>query len=125
MSGRRNYDDRVAIRVRGTSGNLEGAEVLVLLGETVTIGRSRRCNLHPPGLGAADREAYRRLSRLHCRVTLSNPRHVVVEDLSSNGTRVDGHHVDRTVIENLEERTVVLEMGGATVALSMERTADT
>ena len=124
MSGRRDYDDRVAVRVCGKSGNLEGAEVLVRLGETVTIGRSRRCDLHPSDNGPGDRESYRRLSRRHCTVTLSNARHVVIEDLSSNGTRVDGHHVDRTVIEDLEERTVILEMGGASLVLSLERASD-
>jgi len=84
-------------------GFLEGEECMLRRGDEIIVGRSRSADLSirrsTKFLERADRhevaqsEAYRTVSRRHARIAFYRPDHIVIEDLSSNGTFVDGVRV--------------------------------
>ena len=56
--------------------------------------------------------AYRSVSRRHVRIAFYRPDHVVIEDLSANGTFVDGKKVDgKLVLTDLDETYHLLGLG--------------
>jgi hypothetical protein len=105
------YDDRHYLLLLGRGGILEGERVKVDLGESVVVGRGRRCALSlkktarylecDPEARRALRDglSYRAVSRQHCRVTYLAPGLAEIVNLSPNGTLVDGHRVDRIVLD--------------------------
>ena len=116
MKNRPGYEDRVWIRVRGLEGIFEGRERKVRLGETIFVGRSRECELHPRAAGNG-RESAKRMSRRHLRVSFCNPEHVEIEDLSRNGTFLNGKRIDRVVLRNLEKEPAVLDLLAGTILI--------
>ncbi len=110
------------LRIEGLAGVFRGASVEVAVGQRVTVGRSRVCEFsaaRTPECQRVGREtleadpAYRRISRRHFRVTFLNTEMVDFEDLSTNGTFVDGGRIDRLVINDLRSRAtgVVVSFG--------------
>jgi pSer/pThr/pTyr-binding forkhead associated (FHA) protein len=109
--------------LRAKDPAIEGETVRVTLGETVTCGRSRRCHWSlkrtVPYLenrnGARERLeeslAFRSVSRRHCRIAFLALDMVEVENLSSNGTLVDGRPVDRLVLLDCRTRAHTLQLG--------------
>lgn len=103
---------RAAVRVRGVSGLFLSEEVRVHRGRSITIGRSRACTLSlqstraylEDGREQRRSPAFRKISRMHVRVSFLHPFLVEVEDLSSNGILVDGRKVDRVVLSDFRER---------------------
>jgi pSer/pThr/pTyr-binding forkhead associated (FHA) protein len=101
------------LKLRGRGGLLDGEFVKVPLEGTVTLGRSKRCDLslkksarYLLSSGAArtairDDLAFRAVSRRHCSVTFLAPDLVEVENHSSNGTFVDGRRVARIRLEDV------------------------
>ena len=51
------------------------------------------------------------MSRKHVRISCYDAENIEVEDLSSNGTFVDGQRTDRVVITDLRERSHELLLG--------------
>ena len=127
------YDDRHYLRLRGRSGLLDGEAVKVSLGETVVIGRSRTCQLSlkttPRFLkdDAGERQrireslAFRAVSRRHVRISYLGPDLVEIENLSPNGTLVDGHRIDRMLIGDVRRRAHEIRLGphGDTLELAV------
>jgi pSer/pThr/pTyr-binding forkhead associated (FHA) protein len=117
------YDDRHYLRVDGRSGLFAGESVKVSLGESVVIGRSRECQLSlkktPRFLTDAEGErsrirtslAYRAVSRRHVRISYLSPDLVEIENLSPNGTLLDGHLVDRIVVGDVRRRAHEIRLG--------------
>jgi len=110
------------LRVRGVRGFLQDEELLLKRGDEVVIGRSRSCDLSlrrsTRYLERSDRadvsksEAWRTVSRLHARIAYHRPDHIVIEDLSSNGTFLDGHRVKGKVsIGDLESGSHLIALG--------------
>jgi pSer/pThr/pTyr-binding forkhead associated (FHA) protein len=111
--------------------SVEGETVRVTLGEAVTVGRSRRCTWSlkrtVPYLenrdGARERQeeslAFRSVSRRHCRITFLAPDLVEVENLSSNGTLVDGRAVDRLMLVDCRTRAHTLQLGPEGLVLEL------
>lgn len=116
MKNRAGYDERVWIRVRGLEGILVGRERKVRLGETIFVGRSRACELHPRAVGDG-RESVKRMSRRHLRVSFCNREHVEIEDLSRNGTFLNGKRIDRVVLRDLEKEPAVLDLLAGTILI--------
>ena len=104
----------------GTEGLVAGEEFPVDLGSTVVIGRSRSCDISlqrcqewlalddQARSGARD---FKTVSRKHVRLSCYDAENVEVEDLSSNGTFVDGRRIDRIVITDLREKSHELLLG--------------
>jgi pSer/pThr/pTyr-binding forkhead associated (FHA) protein len=57
--------------------------------------------------------SYRKISRKHFRICLIGPDQLEIEDLSTNGTLVNGHRVDKIVIAGFQTagRAVEIEFG--------------
>jgi len=116
------YDDSHYLVLEGRAGIAAGERVKVSLGETVTVGRSRTCQFSlkktPRYLNDRDGErasirgslGYRSVSRRHCRVAYLAPDLVEVVNLSRNGTFVDGHRVDRIVLDDIRRRLAAHEI---------------
>ena len=116
-----NGDGRL-LRVRGVRGFLQDEELLLKRGDEVVVGRSRQCDLSVRRstryLERADRknvsssEAWRTVSRVHARIAYHRPDHVVIEDLSANGSFLDGQKIDgKANIDDLEAGAHVLALG--------------
>jgi pSer/pThr/pTyr-binding forkhead associated (FHA) protein len=117
------YDDDHYVLLRGVEGIGAGETIKVNLGETVFAGRSRRCQYSlkkTPGYLLAEdgsreriREslAFRCTSRRHCRITYLSPDVVEVENLSPNGTLVDGHRVDRVLLQDVRRTPHRVRLG--------------
>ncbi len=137
------YDGRASIRLLGRGGLFAGEEARILLGQCLVLGRSRSCDLSVArttpfqrlGREEVERHAsYRRISRKHVRICLVEPDVVEIEDLSTNGTLVNGHRVNRirlagfsspeslAIVEFGEGERIELTPGGA-VELSDDRLA--
>ena len=110
--------------LRGLDGGFRGIERRLRVGESVVLGRSRQCGFAPViaigGIGCeTEVQRLRRMSREHARVSFCNLRHVEVEDLSRNGTLVNGQRVQRLVLDDLGERPATLELAGFRVLLQL------
>lgn len=116
------YDDRHYLRLAGRDGLTEGESVKLCLGETVVVGRSRTCDLSLKKTlrylcDDAERARiraslpYRATSRRHVRLTYLSPDVVEVENLSRNGTLVDGFRVDRVLLHDVRTATHEIRLG--------------
>jgi hypothetical protein len=109
--------------LKAKDAGVEGETLRVTLGESITCGRSRRCHWSlkrtVPYLedhnGARERLqgtlAFRSVSRRHCRISFLGPDLVEVENLSSNGTLVDGRAVDRLMLTDCRTKAHVVQLG--------------
>ena len=104
----------------GMAGYVDGEEYSLDVGSTVVVGRSRSCDISLQrckrwlALDDGERDAaqdFKTVSRKHARISCYDPESVEVEDLSSNGTFVDGERVDRVVLSDLRETGHELLLG--------------
>jgi pSer/pThr/pTyr-binding forkhead associated (FHA) protein len=126
------YDDRHYLWLRGVEGIGKDEKAKISLGESLDVGRSRHCGWSlkkcatylkdVDGEREAIREsvAFKSVSRRHCRVTYLAPDLVEVVNLSRNGTFVDGHRVDRIVLDDCRSASHRIQLGpnGDVVELS-------
>lgn len=115
----------------GEKGLYEGEQVAVCLGEAVVVGRSRVCSFSVVRTAAGKklgREAlekhasYRQISRKHFRVSLLSPDLVEVEDLSTNGTSVNGYRVARIQLKIAgDDKCIGRIEFGANEAITIQR----
>lgn len=104
----------------GIDGFVQGEEYPLWRGATVVIGRSRGCDislrrckawLALPADKRSEQADFRMVSRRHVRINYSDDDNIEIEDLSSNGTFLDGLKVTRVVVHNLRERSYELRLG--------------
>ncbi len=104
----------------GVSGVVEGEVFPLEYGKAVIIGRSRSCDIslrdcarwqELEDAGTVE-ETARTVSRRHVKLTYHNAASIELEDLSSNGTFVDGNRVDRVVLSDVKETAHDVQMGG-------------
>ncbi len=126
------YDARHYLFVRGSGDMGDGQTVKVNLGETVVCGRSRHCDWslkktprylsNPEGYRDHLKESlpFRATSRRHCRITYVAADMVEVENLSGNGTLVDGHRVDRIVLTDCRVKAHEIRLGADGVRLALQ-----
>lgn len=114
----------------GKDGLLRYDRMDLAPGQSVTVGRSRRCRFSlrrsRTFLTANEAEQRRilgdrdflKVSRRHCRITYLPAGNVEVWDLSRNGTWVNGMKVDRLLLTEIPEAGVEIRLGeGETIAL--------
>ena len=141
------YDERFWLSLKGLGELGDGEFVKLSLGERIVCGRSRHCDWSlkrtPAFLKKQDGQrqeirdslAWRATSRRHCRISYIAPDMVDIENLSPNGTLVDGHQVDRIVLTDCRTQDHRIRMGPGGVELQLspgslpieldDRTADT
>jgi pSer/pThr/pTyr-binding forkhead associated (FHA) protein len=97
----------------GIDGFVRGEEIPLQYGKTIIIGRSRGCDVslrRCPRWRELESEEkdkqtdFKTVSRKHLRVTFYNANGIELEDLSSNGTFVDGKRIARILISDIKER---------------------
>ena len=105
----------------GIAGIVEGEVFPLEYGKSVIIGRSRMCDislrnckrwLDLEETGEVPEESSKTVSRKHVKITFHNADSIELEDLSSNGTYVDGSRIDRMVITDIREAPHEVQMGG-------------
>ncbi len=104
----------------GIEGFVQGEEYPLWRGATVVVGRSRSCDISLRRCKAwlaldpqkRDEQAdFKTVSRKHVRISYADDNNIEIEDLSSNGTFLDGQRVSRVVIHDLRERSHELLLG--------------
>lgn len=125
---------RPRLRVRGLKGFLAGEERVLDVGDELVVGRSRHADLSVRCAARfrarEDRgeilfsEPFLSVSRRHARIRFLHRDLVEVQDLSRNGTFLDGRRVDCVALTDLRERSHVLSLGAAErLLLEMETEA--
>jgi len=119
------------LALQGVGPLAEGETLPIRLGQSVLLGRSRQCHWSlkrtPAWLRSTDlrREALRRTlgwratSRRHCRITYLAPGAVDVENLSPNGTLVDGRPIDRVLLQDCQSSPHRIQLGTHGVVLEL------
>lgn len=103
----------------GTAGLVQGESYLLAPGSAVVIGRSRSCDISlrrttgyikaPADLRDNDHD-FNTVSRRHARVEVTNSK-VRIEDLSTNGTYVNGEHLNGSTEVDLGTGICNLRLG--------------
>jgi pSer/pThr/pTyr-binding forkhead associated (FHA) protein len=131
-SGRNGHDGSWYLALRGVGRSGEGEMLRLHVGESVVCGRSRHCDWslkrtpHYLTISQEDRAVlrgtlgWRSTSRRHCRITYVAPDMVDVENLSQNGTLVDGRSVDRVLLTDCQHATHRVQLGPYGVVLELE-----
>ncbi len=108
----------------GIAGIMEGELFPLEYGKSVTIGRSRSCDISLRNCkrwdeleqaGGIPEETSKTVSRRHVKVTFHNAASIEIEDLSSNGTYLDGKRIDRIVVTDVRETSHEVKLGGGDV----------
>ena len=112
--------DSPRLLVIGSGGILEGIRRLIHPGGTLVMGRSRSCHIsmrRSPGFVAHRKpvsllrsEPFRKISRIHCEVTLLADGRIEIRDLSRNGTFVDGATVVGACVLPADENVVRIRL---------------
>lgn len=130
--GENGYDSNHYLSVRGLGNLAEGQNVKVSLGETIVVGRSRHCDWSlrraphylktPVGQRAEIQNdlAFNSVSRRHARISYLAPDMVEVENLSGNGTLVDGKLVDKIVLTDCRSEAHRIQLGPKGVILELQ-----
>jgi len=104
----------------GVKGVVSGERFPLLANQEVLVGRSRSCEIclgkcrRWLQLNTAQQEAddeFNSVSRKHLRVIFRPPDTVELEDLSANGTFLDGQRLQRTRITDLKQRAREVRLG--------------
>lgn len=116
------YDASVRAVVEGRTGLFKGEHAMLHLGQGIVVGRSRSCDVSVARAAEClklSKEAlehhssYRKISRKHFKVSLISADCLEVEDLSTNGTLVNGHKVQRLQITGFmsDMKRVIIHFG--------------
>ncbi len=126
------YETKHYVCVRGMGELARGQQVKINLGETIVVGRSRHCDWslrRTPSYLKSDANgrnviahdlAYNSVSRKHAKVSYVAPDMVEVENLSGNGTLVDGKLVDKIMLTDCRAKTHRIQLGPKGVILELE-----
>jgi pSer/pThr/pTyr-binding forkhead associated (FHA) protein len=87
-------------------GELSGQKFTMSEGETIIIGRSRRCNIVIDNSNIELQDIpFPTVSRQHLKITYHNNMNIELIDLSANGTWVDNERINTKVITDITTST--------------------
>jgi pSer/pThr/pTyr-binding forkhead associated (FHA) protein len=104
----------------GVRGVVQGELFQLESGTSVIVGRSRECDIslrnckrweELEARGELPEDGSKTVSRKHLKISVHDTGRVELEDLSSNGTFVDGKRIDRMVLTDLKETPHELLLG--------------
>ena len=104
----------------GVRGVVQGEQFSLEYGKSVVVGRSRECDIslrnckkweELEARGELPEDGSKTVSRKHLKITVHDVGRIELEDLSSNGTFVDGKRIDRMVIDDVKDTTHELLLG--------------
>lgn len=108
------------LMLKGITGLVKDESFPIEAGQNVTVGRSRSCDISLKACKAyamMDPEARDKdeglltVSRKHVKIRFARPESIELEDISSNGTYLDGKKVDKIVIADLQSKPYELRLG--------------
>lgn len=108
------------IVLKGLVGIVKDESFPIEAGQDVVVGRSRSCEISIKSCRAysmMEAEAREKdeglltVSRKHLRIRFVKPDAVEVEDLSSNGTFLDGKKVEKITIKDLPAKAYEIRLG--------------
>lgn len=120
------------ITLRGVGELADGQQLKLAVGETIVVGRSRHCDWslrRTPMFLKSDRDArkaieadtlYSSVSRKHVRISYLAPDMLEIENLSGNGTLVDGRSVDKVVLTDIRRASHTIQLGPEGVILELQ-----
>ena len=101
----------------GTFGIVKDKKYYVERGKTVIIGRSSSCDICLHGMQTEDQNQentakhFQTISRRHLKITVHSEKEIELEDLSANGTALDGENIEKVFISDIEFEKHVLLLG--------------
>ncbi len=104
----------------GVEGVVDGEAFPLKYGNATLVGRSRSCDVslrHCPRWieakqqGTESDKIASTVSRKHLKITYHDPTSIELEDLSSNGTFVDGRRIDRLVLTDIRDTPHEIMLG--------------
>jgi len=119
------------VGLRGVGELAAGQQLKIGVGETILIGRSRHCDWslrRTPRFLKSDKAArkaikadtlYSSVSRKHTRISYLAPDMLQIENLSGNGTLVDGRAVDKLVLSDIRTQPHRIQLGPQGVVLEL------
>lgn len=122
MKTREGYDQSERLSLKGVDGLLQGEQIDIHVGQSVVVGRSRRCDLslrrskHFRLSNEAEQrqilamKSFLKVSRRHVRISFLAKGKVEIWDLSRNGTFVNGKRVDRLLLGEFGDRIVNIRL---------------
>ncbi len=108
------------LRLIGVTGYFSQVNVCLARGKSLVVGRSRRCSVslqETPAYTNGDaakirKEAeFRKVSREHFKISFLHPYIVEIENLSQNGTYLDGKKVDRILLSDFRTKPHDISFG--------------
>ena len=109
------------VKLIGIQGFVESEEFSIKTGQKIVIGRSRSCDislrdvvkyLEIDPTGEQVDEHFRTVSRKHLSIQYISPGELVLEDLSSNGSFLDGKRMQKKVIlKDIAEQDHIATLG--------------
>lgn len=105
--------------LNGIYGSVKGKRFIINEGENVLVGRSRECqiilkgNPDSPEHEEEDHASkhFQTISRRHLKITYHSDVKIELEDLSANGTMVDGEKIDRIFLADITTESHTLLLG--------------
>ena len=103
----------------GAYGTFKGKKYLIHQGQSVCIGRSHSCDICLDASSSKKDEKheeqegrqFQTISRKHLQITFKSETNVELEDLSANGTVVDGEKIDKIVLTDVATEVHVILLG--------------
>jgi len=102
------------LQLTGVEGMLRNDTLVIRLGETVVVGRSRQCDFstrqskrfltapEEEQRRILDERSFNKVSRRHARISFLAKGQVEIRDMSRNGTFVDGNRIDRILLKGMD-----------------------
>lgn len=100
--------------LKGTEGLVKGEEYNIELGEAVVLGRSSKCDICLKYLcedEVTGQKHFNTISREHVKISFHNQTTIEFEDLSSNGTYIDGQQISNHVVSDATIKNHHLQLG--------------
>lgn len=119
------------ILIQGVRGLAKGEKFRLQEGQTIVIGRSRKCDfslrrsfayLRLTPQERSQQKNFQAISRQHCRISFINKSTLEIEDISRHGTQVNGKEIRRVIITDIDRKTYHLLLG-KTEELSLQNLA--
>lgn len=110
------------LKLVGTDGLCKSAEFFIKQGDSAFVGRSQSCQISLGKLARfkeldeeKDKVAltkFRTVDGQHLKIYFKSPDHIMLEDMSDNGTFLDGEKVQgQVIISSLQKKPATLLLG--------------
>jgi len=103
--------------LNGVYGSVKGKKFIINEGQSVMVGRSRGCDIIlESGSGVDETEDhsskhFQTISRRHLKITYHSDVKVELEDLSANGTMLDGEKIEKIFLADVTTESHSLLLG--------------